>query len=93
MLPDVNNKQNYILPINRRYLVQDKTNVTLKDGMIQSIQQVRPSMVAGIVGIPKSILSALVPIPLQIRQSQTNNLQAIDSSIKLKKEIKELQSQ
>lgn len=91
MLPDV--KQTYILPINRRYLVQDKTNVTLKDGMIQSIQQVRPSMVAGIVGIPKSILSALVPIPLQIRQSQTSNLQAIDSSLKLKKEIKELQSQ
>ncbi len=86
-------KQNYILPINRRYLVQDKTNVTLKDGMIQSIQKVRPSMVAGVVGIPKTILGALVPIPLQIRQSQTNNLQAIDNSLKAKADIKKLQSQ
>ena len=91
MLPDVN--QNYVLPINRRCLVQDKTNITLKDGMIQSIQQVRPSMVAGVVGIPKTILEALAPIPLQIRQSQTSNLQAIDSSLKLKSDIKKSQEQ
>jgi hypothetical protein len=73
--------------------VSDETNVTLKDGMIQSIQQSRPSMVAGVVGIPKTILGALVPIPLQIRQSQSNNLQAIDNSLKAKVDIQKLQSQ
>lgn len=90
MLPD---KQNYIFPLSRRYLVQDKTDVTLKDGMIQTIQQVRPSMVAGIVGIPKTILGALVPIPIQIKQSQINNLQATETLIKLKKDIKDLKSE
>lgn len=91
MLPDV--RRDYILPMNRRYLVTDQTKIALKDGMIQSIQQVRPSMVAGVVGIPKTILGALVPIPLQIRNTQSQNLQAIDTSIKTKADIKKLQSQ
>ncbi|MGA9754335.1 MAG: hypothetical protein WBV23_04250 [Desulfobaccales bacterium] len=90
MLPDV--RRDYILPMNRRYLVTDQTKIALKDGMIQSIQQVRPSMVAGVVGIPKTILCALVPIPLQIRNTQSQSLQAIDTSIKTKADIK-LQSQ
>jgi hypothetical protein len=91
MLPDIN--QSYIWPISRRYLVSDQTNVTLKDGMIQSIQLSRPSMAAGVVGIPKTILEALVPLPLQIRQSQVNNLQAIYNTLKTKEDIQKLQSQ
>ncbi|MFI5330220.1 MAG: hypothetical protein ACHQ2F_04180 [Desulfobaccales bacterium] len=91
MLPDKAN--NYVLPISRRYLVSDQTNVTLKDGMIQGIQQSRPSMVAGVVGIPKTILGALLPIPTGIRSTQSTNLQYIDNSIKTKAEIKKLQSQ
>jgi hypothetical protein len=93
LLPDTDIQHNCVLPISRRYLVSDQTNVTLKDGMIQTIQLNRPSMVAGVVGIPKTILEALVPIPLQIRQSQVNNLQAIYNTLKTKEDIQKLQSQ
>ena len=53
LLPDV--RQEFIFPVNRRHLVTDQTKITLKDGMIQTVQQIRPSMVAGVIGIPKSI--------------------------------------
>lgn len=91
MLPDIN--QDYIWPINRRYFVADQTTITLKDGMITTFQQTKPSMVAGIVGIPKTILEALVPIPTIVRSTQSSNLTYIDTSLKEKAEIKKLQSQ
>jgi len=73
LLPD--EQHNYFLPISRRPFVTTSTKIILANGMIESYQQSRPSMVAGIVGIPRTILSALVPIPLEIRQSQANNVQ------------------
>jgi hypothetical protein len=63
MLPDIANDR--VLPISRRPLVQDGTKVTLSNGMIQSREEIRPSMVNAVVGIPKTILGALVPIPGQ----------------------------
>jgi hypothetical protein len=90
MLPDI--KQDYIWPINRRYFVADQTTIGLKDGMITNFQQTKPSMVAGIVGIPKSILDALVPIPTLARNTQSTNLTYIDTSLKTKADIKNLQS-
>jgi hypothetical protein len=60
--------------------------------MLQSYERNRPSMVAGVVGIPKAILSALVPIPLDVRQNQANNVQAIDKTLSGEADIKKLQA-
>jgi hypothetical protein len=78
LLPDV--RQSYILPIKRRYLVKDVTKVALVNGTVQTYGTTKPSIVAGIVGIPKTLLSALVPIPLQIRTTVLNNVKAINDT-------------
>ena len=89
LLPD--EQHNYFLPISRRPLVMTGTKVVLNNGMIESYQQIKPSIVAGIVGIPKTILNALVPIPLEIRQSQANNVEAVQSTLNGQAAIQKLQ--
>jgi hypothetical protein len=49
--------------ISRRPFVQDSTSLTLVNGVVQNLQWTRPSMLAGITGIPKTILTSIVPIP------------------------------
>jgi len=71
-------KQDYYLPLTRSPFVANSTKVTLVNGMVQTLQQTRPSLVLGIVGVPKTILNALVPIPLQVRQTQQQNADAVD---------------
>ena len=78
MLPDVRGA--YVLPIKRRYLVKDVTKVGLVNGTVQVLGVTRPSIVAGFVGIPKTILGALVPIPLQIRTTVLNNVKAVNDT-------------
>ncbi|MEI9893067.1 MAG: hypothetical protein WDN28_03930 [Chthoniobacter sp.] len=74
LLPDV--RRNYLLPIDRVPFVKNETNVVFANGMIQSLEKNRPSVVAGIAAVPKTVLSALAPIPLNIQQNQTNLLKA-----------------
>jgi len=69
-LPD--DFHDYCLPLARIPLVTTSTKVTLVNGMVQSLQRNRPSMVNAVAGVPKNILSALVPLPLAIHQ---NNVQ------------------
>jgi len=61
MLPDTAN--NRVLPISRRPLVQDGTKITLSNGMVQSREDIRPSIFYAVLNIPKTILTAIVPIP------------------------------
>ncbi|MBW8864016.1 MAG: hypothetical protein JF609_03650 [Verrucomicrobia bacterium] len=65
-LPD--DDRDYFLPLDRLPFVTTSTKVTLANGMIQSLQRTRPSMVNAICGVPKSLLSALTPIPVAINQ-------------------------
>jgi hypothetical protein len=69
-LPD--DDHDYFLPLTRIPLVTTSTKVTLANGMVQSLQRSRPSLVSAIAGVPKNILSALIPLPLAIHQ---NNVQ------------------
>jgi hypothetical protein len=64
-------------PVLRRSFVADKTVLTIKNGMLTTVNVERPSSVAGAVGIPKAVLQALAPIPLELRQNTTNNVNAI----------------
>ena len=70
MLPDATH--NFLVPIDKRPLVSDEVRIGLNNGMVQAIQQIRPSMFAAIMGVPKYILTAFVPLPLEIKQNQQN---------------------
>jgi hypothetical protein len=69
-LPD--DDHDYFLPLTRIPLVTTSTKVALVNGMVQSVQRSRPSLLNAIAGVPKNILSALIPLPLAIHQ---NNVQ------------------
>ena len=60
-LPDANHT--HIVKIDRRPLVQDSTTLTLANGMLVGNQKTRPSEFFAWVGIFKSLITALVPIP------------------------------
>jgi hypothetical protein len=60
-LADVNHTR--VVDIARTPLVQDTTSLTLANGMVQSRQYTRPSIVMGILGVPKTLLTAIVPLP------------------------------
>ena len=66
-LPD--DDHDYFLPISRIPLVTTSTKVTLVIGMVQTLQRSRPSLINAIAGVPKNILSALIPLPLAVQQS------------------------
>jgi hypothetical protein len=70
-LPDDEN--DYFLPLARIPLVTTSTKVVLVNGMVQTLQRSRPSIVNAIAGVPKNILSALIPIPLAINQNNVQN--------------------
>lgn len=53
----------YWLPLDRTPFVKNETKIALINGVVQSFTTTRPSIILGIVGIPKTILGALVPLP------------------------------
>jgi hypothetical protein len=89
LLPD--KSHSYILPLSRTPTVGRETNVALVDGTVQTLTMKRESIALGIARVPQTILTALVPIPLNIRQTVTNNLQAVDNGLKAQADIKKLQ--
>ena len=52
----------YYLPLDRTPFVRNETKIALVNGVVQSVTTTRPSLILGIVGVPKTILSALVPL-------------------------------
>ena len=70
MLPDP--EHNFLVPIKKRPLVADNVRVGLTNGMVQSLQQIRPSMVGAIIGVPRYLLTAIVPVPFEVKQNQQN---------------------
>jgi len=60
-LPDT--QRNYVLPVDRSPFVKNDTQITLVKGVVQKVGVTRPSIVLGILGVPKTILDALVPLP------------------------------
>src|SRR5213078_3565575 len=74
MLPD--EKRDYFLTTARAPFVTQTTKVALVNGMVQSLQEVRPSLVLGALSIPKTIVGAIAPLPLQMQQSQQNIMES-----------------
>jgi hypothetical protein len=74
ILPD--QYHNYFLPLDRIPLVTSSTKVVLVNGMVQSLQRSRPSTLAAFIGVPKTLLGDLIPMPIAVHQSQTTNVPA-----------------
>ena len=52
----------YWLPLDRSPFVKNETKIALVNGVVQNVTITRQSLILGIVGIPKTILSALIPL-------------------------------
>jgi hypothetical protein len=59
-LPDTERK--YYLALDRSPFVKNDTQIALVKGVVQKVAVTRPSIILGIVGVPKTILEALVPL-------------------------------
>ena len=59
-LPDT--QRDYYLPLDRSPFIKNDTQIALVKGVVQKVTVVRPSIILGIVGVPKTILEALVPL-------------------------------
>jgi hypothetical protein len=88
LLPD--REHNYILPLSRHAFVKNSTQVTLANGSVQTLHITRPSVVAGVVGIPKTLLGALAPVPLQVIQTQDAYYKTKDDATKAAIDLKTL---
>lgn len=70
MMPD--SQHDFLYRILGRPLVSDATKVTLSNGMIESLEQLRPSVLAALLQIPKYLVTNVVPVPVEIAQTQQN---------------------
>lgn len=61
LLPDID--RTYAIATPRGPFVKNVTNIGFSDGILTSLDQTRPSPIYGFIGIPKTILKAIVPIP------------------------------
>jgi len=89
VLPD--RSQTHLLRIPRAPFVTNETTVQFSDGSLTSWDMKRPSVVYGIINIPKNILAALVPIPGNVRQQQVSKIEATKTILSDEAAIKKLQ--
>jgi hypothetical protein len=71
ILPDPSH--DYFLDYSRMPFVQKKTNIAFTNGMLTEYSQEVPSPIAGFLGIPKSIIQAVVPLPLGSAAPSSNS--------------------
>lgn len=81
--------ETHVVPLKRRPLVKNDTKLTLTNGALQKFDVTRPSIVAGILGVPKTIIGQIAPIPLNIQQTQANTIQAINNGQAAQQQIRE----
>jgi hypothetical protein len=60
-LPDT--QRDYYLLLDRSPFVKNDTQIMLVDGVVQKVAVTRSSIILGILGVPKTILEGLVPLP------------------------------
>lgn len=70
MLPD--SRHDFVYRVLSRPLVSDTTRVALSNGMVQSLEQVRPGMFDALLTLPKYVVTNVVPLPVEITQTQQN---------------------
>lgn len=69
-------KELLLLKLGRTPFVKRTNNIGFADGILSKYEGVRPSPVVGFLQIPKSIVTAIVPLPLELKQIHINNINA-----------------
>lgn len=90
LLPDI--RQRYLLSVPREPLVTAETKVEFVNGSMITRDIKRPSIGYAILGIPKTILAALVPIPGNVRQAEITRIQNQSTLIKETATLQTLQN-
>jgi hypothetical protein len=90
LLPDP--RQRYLLTVPRGPVVTSETTIDFVNGSMVTRNVKRPSIAYGILGIPKTILSALVPIPGNVQGAQNTRIQNEITLLKEKAELHQLQN-
>lgn len=85
MLPDKHSILAFDL--RRSPFIKRTSELTFTDGMLKSSHVIKPSQIAGVLGIPKAILTAIVPLPLELKQTQINALTADKNLIEARKAL------
>lgn len=91
VLPD--RSATYVMTIPRGPFVTDKSTLQFSDGSLTSWDMERPSIAYGILNVPKNILSALAPIPGNVRQQQVAKIDATKTILTDEAAIKKLEQQ
>lgn len=74
MVPD--EKHPLVFDYSRMPFVKKVSNVTFVDGCLHGYESTRPSSVLGFLQIPKAVMSAIAPLPLEIKNTQISNIEA-----------------
>jgi len=74
LIPESDKK--LLLTLGRTPFIKRTDNLVFTDGVLTQVEGTRPSAVVGFLQIPKKILTAIVPLPLEIRQTQIDNIEA-----------------
>jgi hypothetical protein len=90
LLPD--RRQRYLLAVPRGPLVTSETTIDFVNGSMVSRNMKRPSVAYAILGIPKTILTALVPIPGNVRSAEITRIQNQSTLIKETAELGKLRN-
>ncbi|HWB05746.1 MAG TPA: hypothetical protein VG796_22185 [Verrucomicrobiales bacterium] len=72
-----------LLPLGRSAFVTRTDNIVFTDGLLAKVERNRPSPIVGFLQIPKNILTSLVPLPLELKQTRINNINAQNQLDKL----------
>jgi hypothetical protein len=74
LLPDENTQ--LLFAFGRTPFIKRSDNLVFNDGMLTKIDGSRPSPIVGFLEIPKKIVTAIVPLPLELKNTQITNLKA-----------------
>lgn len=74
IVPDANTP--LVFPLGRTPFSKRTDTLTFTNGMLTKVHRARPSVILGFLQIPKQILTTLTPLPLELKQTQVNNIKA-----------------
>lgn len=77
--------------LSRSAFIKKVTHLVFVDGMLQEMSVTKPSQAQAVIGIPKTLVKTLVPLPLELKQIQINTVAKERELIDAKKALRKAQ--
>jgi hypothetical protein len=74
LLPDENTQ--LLFALGRTPFIKRSDNLVFNDGMLTRSEGSRPSVVLGFLQLPRKVVSAILPLPLELKNTQITNIKA-----------------